>query len=510
MTSPFADKNPKDLSPLDEVVATPADDVAGVVQKARAAQRAWAEVPVYERAQVIAKAKDRLLDRAEALATTVSDETGKPMAEALLADVVASADVFDFWCASIEELTAPKEIDLDGLSYPGKQGTIHKDARGTIGVIMPWNFPVALPLRTLVPALLAGNAVVFKPSEISARSGRAVVDLFDGLLPKDVLSLVQGGGDVGAALCAADVELVVFTGSVRTGRKVAAACAERLIPCSLELGGKDAAIVLDDANLERAALGVAWGALSNAGQNCAAIERVYVQKGIADKFIERLTATVKGLKAGADVGPLTTEAQRAIVKEHVDDAIERGGKVLCGGEVGKEGYAFDATVMRVESDDSRLMQEETFGPVIPVRVVADEAEAMQLANASKYGLTASIWTKNLERGERLAHELKAGVVTINNHSFTGALPAAPWSGHGETGYGITNSHLALDAFTRPRFILVDKGKQKRELWWYPYTETVTTIALAMAKLRSGTTGLFAKIGALFKLLGAMPKRLGGG
>ncbi len=510
MTSPFADKNPLDLSPLDEVVATSPDDVASIVKRAREAQLGWAETPVYERAAIIAKVKDRLLDRAEALAKTVSDETGKPMAEALLADVVASADVFDFWCASIEELTAPQEIDLDGLTYPGKQGTIYKEARGTIAMIMPWNFPVALPLRTLVPALLAGNAVVFKPSEISPRSGKAVVELFEGLLPKDVLSIVQGGGDVGGALCACDVELVVFTGSVRTGKKVAAACAERLIPCSLELGGKDAAIVLDDANLERAALGVAWGALSNAGQNCAAIERVYVQKGIAEKFIEKLTATVKGLRAGQDVGPLTTEAQREIVKRHVDDAKEHGGKVLCGGEPGKDGYAYEATVMRVESDDSLLMKEETFGPVIPVRVVADEKEALELANASKYGLTASIWTKDLARGERLARQLKAGVVTINNHSFTGALPAAPWSGHGETGYGITNSHLALEALTRPRFVLVDKGKAKRELWWYPYTPTVVTIALAMAKLRSRTTGVFAKLGALLRLLGAMPKRLGGG
>jgi len=366
---------------------------------------------------------------------------------------------------------------------------------------------IALPL---VPALLAGNAVVFKPSEISPRSGQAVVDLFKDVLPEGILSIVQGGGDVGAALCAAEVDLVVFTGSVKTGRKVAAACAERLIPCSLELGGKDAAIVLADANLDRAALGVAWGALTNAGQNCAAIERVYVEKAIADKFLAELTRVVKTLRAGDDVGPLTTAAQLDIVERHVDAAKQAGAQMQAGGEAPEEGYAYPATVLKVETDDLDLMREETFGPVIPVRVVEDAKQAIELANASRYGLTASIWTKNVRRGEELALQLRAGVVTVNNHAFTGALPAAPWSGMGETGYGITNSPMALEALTRPRFVLIDRGRSKRELWWYPYTATLTTIALAMAKLRSGTTGVFQKLGAIFSLLGAFPKRLGGG
>lgn len=503
----FSTKSPLDGKKLDDVTATPPDEIADVVSAARKAQPAWADLGPAARADIVLRAKSALLDRAAAIGKTLHDEIGKPEGEGLLAEVLPSADVFDFWCKSIEELLAPTDVELDALSYPGKSGTIARDPRGVVAVIMPWNFPVALPLRTIVPALLAGNAVVFKPSEVSPRAGKLVAQFFEGILPKGVLGLVQGGGDAGAALCAADVDLVVFTGSVHTGRKVAHACAERLIPCSLELGGKDAALVLDDANIERAARGVVWGAMSNAGQNCAAIERVYVDKKIADAFTKRVAELTKSLRFGADVGPLATAAQRTIVKAHVDDAKSKdGAKVLAGGSALEEGYGFEPTVLRLESDDTSLMRDETFGPVLPIRVVADAEEAIKLANDSKYGLTASVWTKDLDRGRAIANRLRAGVITINNHAFTGALPQAPWSGHGETGYGITNSPLALDAFTRPRFVLVDRSRASRELWWYPYSPALETIALSFAKLRSKTTPIVDKIRALFSLIGAFVAR----
>lgn len=507
--TPFATKSPLDLSDLDPVEPTPAKDVADLAKKARGAQRAWARLSPRERADKLLPLKDRILDAAERIGKLVHEEVGKPIEEALLAEVLPSADVVSYWTASIEELLESVEVDLDPLAYPGKVGVIHKEARGVVGVIMPWNFPVALPLRTLVPALLAGNAVLFKPSEIAPRSGALLDELFAGLVPDHVLTVVQGGGDVGAALCAAeDVDMVVFTGSVRTGRKVAAACAERLIPCALELGGKDAALVLADADLERAAQGIVWGALGNAGQNCAAIERVYVVKEVADAFSKRVVELVKELKA-SDVGPLTTEAQRTLVTEHVDAAREAGAKILCGGKKLDEGYGYAPTVLQVDIDDLAVIRDETFGPVLPIRVVADAAEAVERANDSRYGLTASIWTRNFAKGAELAHELRAGVVTINNHSFTGALPGAPWSGVGETGYGITNSPFALEGLTRPRFILVDRSRGKREVWWYPYTPILRTIALAFAKLRSGTTGIGGKLSALFTLIGALPKRMKG-
>ena len=508
-TSPFAMRSPIDGEALDAVEATPLSDIADIVTRARDAQAKWAALTPYERVKALLPVRNRILDRAERFANVVGREVGKPEVEVVLSEVLPSADVVDYWADKIEELLDPEDVVLDPLSYPGKRGVLYRDPRGVIALVTPWNYPVALPLRSLLPALLAGNAVIFKPSEISPRSGALVADLFEGLLPAGVLTIVQGGGDAGAALSSADVDLVIFTGSVATGRKVAHACAERLSPCALELGGKDAAIVLADANLDRAANGVVWGALTNAGQNCAAIERVYVEKKIADAFSNKVLELVKNLPA-KDVGPLTTDAQRSTVVRHIDDAKESGGKLLAGGEKGDKGYAYSPTVVAVDKDDSALMKEETFGPVIPIAIVENADEAIARANASRYGLTASIWTKKVRVAEEMAKRLRAGVVTINNHAFTGALPSAPWSGHGETGYGITNSPLALDAMTRPRFVLIDKNRAKRELWWYPYTDTLKTIGYAFCVLRSKTSGIFRRIGALFTLVRAVPKRLIGG
>jgi acyl-CoA reductase-like NAD-dependent aldehyde dehydrogenase len=412
--------------------------------------------------------------------------------------------VVDFWSRSIEELLGATEIELDRSSYPGKTGWTFREPRGVVALITPWNYPVALPLRTLVPALLAGNAVVWKPSEVTPASAVLVADLFAGLLPEGVLEVAYGAGDIGAALAEADVDLVVFVGGVETGKKVAHACAERVSPCSLELGGKDAAIVLADANIERAANGVVWGALTNAGQNCGAVERVYVELPVAEAFIERVKAEVAALRPGIDIGPMTTERQRGVVAGQLADEVAAGGKIRQGGTTNERFIA--PTVVRVESDNSTLMTEETFGPIIPIAVVANVEEAIARANASKYGLTASIWSKNISRAEELALQLRVGVVTINNHSFTGALPAAPWVGRGLTGYGVTNSPFALDSLTRPRFVLTDTSGAARELWWYPYTPALTQVATSMALVRSSSTNIFRKVGAVFRLIGGFLKR----
>jgi acyl-CoA reductase-like NAD-dependent aldehyde dehydrogenase len=507
--SPFANVSPVDGSALAAMTATAPSEVSAIVARARAAQTAWAEKPVRERAKLLLSVKDRILDRAELVAKEIHQETGKPEVEALLSEVLPTADVIDYWTESIEELLDATDLEFDRFHYPAKHGVLYREPRGVIALITPWNYPVALPLRTIVPALLAGNTVVFKPSEVTPRTAKLVSDLFEGVVPSGVLELALGGGDVGGALAAADVDLVVFTGRVATGKKVAHACAERVSPCVLSLGGKDAAIVLADANLPRAAAGVVWGALTNAGQDCASIERVYVEASIAKRFIDAVVTEVKALRPNVEFGPLTTLAQKDAAVAHVTAAKAAGATVLVEGEPRGQGTAGDSRsekmllpiVLQVENDDSPIMREETLGPVIPIAVVADAEEAIRRANASRFGLTASLWTKNVHNAQKMARRLRTGIVTINNHAFTGALPAAPWGGQGESGYGVTNSPFALDGFTRPRFVLTDRSSKRRERWWYPYTPAMMKTALALTVLRSGTAGILKRVAALFQFLG---------
>ena len=500
----FSETSPRNGSPLPPVRGTELVEIATIITLAHQAQSLWAERSIEARIEALTSFKGRLLDRGTELGKLISLETGKPEVEALLAEVLASAEVVDAWCKHISGWLEDEMVALDATSYPKKEAWITRVPRGVVAIIMPWNYPLALPLRTIVPALLAGNSVVFKPSEVTPRTGAILGELFQGLLPDGLFAVVQGGREVGTALVAAPVDLVAFTGSVASGRKVAAACAERFVPCSLELGGKDAAIVRHDADLDRAASGIAWGAFTNAGQNCASIERVYVHESVAALFLKKLVATVQTLRAREDVGPLTTQAQFNTVQRHFSEAVAGGAEVLVGGT--SDGLYFTPTVLRVTDDSCAIVTEESFGPLLPVMIVASDDEAISRANASRFGLTGSIWTKDERAAERMAAKLRTGVITINNHSFSGAIPLLPWTGVGESGTGITNSHHALDHLTRPRAMLVDRNKAPRELWWMPYGAALEPIARSLLELKRPGSSLGAKLHALFVLLTHLPKR----
>ncbi len=504
--SPFSNESPLG-GRLDAVDTTDPARLGETIDEARVAQLAWSALDLRERVRRLRGLKKNLLSRAEAIAELVHRECGKPVVEALLGEVLPSADLVDYWCASIEELLADTTIELDALTFPGKSGRTIRAPRGVIALITPWNYPIAIPLRTIVPALLAGNSVVLKPSEITPRSGAVIASLFDGLLPPNVLRIVQGGADVGEALVDGGVDLVVFTGSVATGKKIAVACAQKLVPTSLELSGKDAAIVLDDAPIERAANGIVWAAFTNAGQNCASVEVAYVHEKIAKAFIERVVALVGALDPKRDLGVMTTMRQMQIVKGQVERAVADGAEILAGGvPVADESRAFPPTVLRITDEATPLLEDETFGPVLPIVIVQSAAEAIEKVNHSRFALTTSLWTRDLDRARPMALALRSGVVTVNNHGFTAALPEAPWTGVADTGFGVTNGPHALSALTRPRFILEDASRSKSELWWYPYTPSLRSLALAMAKVRGGA-GIVGRIQAFFSLLIALPKRL---
>lgn len=503
-------RSPRDGRVLAEVEVTAPASLPGLVATARKAGRAWASVSMKERVRTIERIRDRWLAQGPALARVLMDEGGKSESEALMSEVVPSVDLFDYWVKAAPGFLEREAVPLNPLNFPGKRGFIEYEPCGVVGLVTPWNYPSSIPVRALVPALLAGNAVVWKPSEYSMLVGRAVYDLFAAELPPGVLVLVQGDGAVGEALVDAPVDLVSFTGSAAVGKRIAARTAERLIPVSLELGGKNAALVLDDADLDRASAGVVWGAFANAGQNCAAVSRCYVQRSVAAEFERRVKARLAAVKTGEtgtelfDVGPVINERQLARMEGHVAGAKAAGVEALGGAaKIEAAGYWFAPTVLKSPGKELAVSREETFGPVLSMHIVDTEDEAIKLANEGDYGLSASVWTKSLKRGEAVAMRLDVGTVTVNNTSFTPVIPNAPWSGRRSSGHGATNSHRALAEMVKPKFVLLDANKGG-ELWWFPHDAGLRDLARALLGFLD--RNLLRKLRALPTVLRLMPAR----
>ncbi|MBT9557613.1 MAG: aldehyde dehydrogenase family protein [Myxococcales bacterium] len=495
---PFAagSVNPATLAPLPAWSPTPPEAVAGVVTAARRAQPGWAALAPSERERRIIRVGQALMERRAEISNLLWSETGRPPLESFMADLAVCVGYCKRAVAVSRKALAPEKVPLSSLEFPGKRATTYAVPRGVVGVIAPWNYPVANFMKSVLPALLAGNAVVMKPSEHTPRSGAWLAALLSEICGQGgdgaLVGLVQGDGRVGAALIAGGVDSIVFTGSVSSGRKVALAAAERLIPCSVELGGKDAAIVLADCDLDRTVLGIAQWGLHNAGQNCAAIERVYVEDAIADAFIEKLGRVVARLRVAtsdkdgeSDLGPLQNAAQLAIVERHVTDAVSAGARVVCGGARVGPGYGFQATVLDRCSNDMTVVAEETFGPVIAVIRVPDAERAVAAANDSRYGLNGSVWTRDLARGESLAHRLEVGVAYVNNHAVAGTMPEIPWTGVRETGTGIAQSRHAYGSYVRRQTIFIDRHKDP-EPYWMPSDGRSRAFAEALAGMQLGS------------------------
>ncbi len=475
-------QDPRTGEVVGQLPVTPVEAVADLVARARSAQVAWAGRTLDDRKAAIRSLARVFMGRAADLVDALVSEIGKPAGEAWTSEVVTAQELFDGWLEMIDDELADVPVPLNPVNYPGKDVLVRLEPIGVVGMIMPWNYPVHLPLRTIVPAVLAGDAVVWKPSEHAARCGAILDEIFRASLPPDLVITVQGGGAQGGALIDAGVDRVVFTGSVPTGRVVAQRAAARLVPCSLELGSKDPAIVLHDADLDRTVNGLVWGAFHNAGQDCSSVERVYVDARIHDAFVEKVVAAAKALRSGADVGPLIDEAALRKVHGHVTSAVAAGAAIRCGGEPTGQGWHYPATVLTDVTDDMAVMREETFGPILPIAKFSTEDEAVARANDTPYGLCASVWSRDIGRAEALAARIRCGVSYVNNCSFTGPMAGASWGGRKESGYGVTGSRFGLDALVAPRTVVVDRSRQKKEMWWYPYGDNLVTMARGLVEL----------------------------
>ncbi len=464
-------RRPQDGAPVGSVTVDGPDEVRAAVARARGAQQGWASLELAHRVRLLGEFRHVIARGAEEIAARIVAETGKPEVEALT-EVTTVVSLCRYFERRALRLLGPRRVGSGWLQW--KRSTILQEPYGVVGVIAPWNYPFILAAEPALTALFAGNGVVLKPSERAPFTGAILEELLTETdLPTRLIQVVQGGAETGSHLVASGIDRLHFTGSPAAGRQVLAAAAPRLLPVSLELGGKDPALVLSDADLDRAARGIAFGAFFNAGQTCLATERVFVESSVYESFLRRLIRFTSELRAGsggeAEVGPLTTPEQLAIVEEQLADAVERGARVLCGGHrIDPASNVFLPTILADVNERMRVMREETFGPLLPVVEVADEDEAVRRANAHPMGLFASVWTGDPERGRALASRLRGGGVSVNDTLSHWAVPALPMGGVDESGFSRVRGDEGLLAFSRSRVLLENRLDLAREPWWFPY------------------------------------------
>ncbi len=469
--------NPATGKIIAEIPVSTPEDVDEAASAAKNAFQAWRRLSVEERCRYMLQARDLLLDHREEILDLLVAETGKAIIDAQ-AEFLTVFETFRFYTSHAQEFLADETVNVHLLK--NKRVKVEYPPTGLVVTISPWNFPLDLSLTPAIPALIAGNAVIIKPSEhTSLAVMRAVEIINEAGLPDGLLQVLVGFGDVGAAL-GEHADAITFTGSVATGRKVATAAAQRLVPCTLELGGKDPAIVLDDADLDRAAHGVVWGSFFNSGQVCMSVERVYVHEAIYDAFVDRVVELTRDLRQGVpwdynvDVGAMIDPHQKHIIERHIQDALDKGAEVLVGGKraEGVEGDFFEPTVLVDVDHSMQIMKEETFGPVMPIMKVRSAFEAVQLANDSEFGLNSSVWTGDNRRGRDIARQLEAGQVCINDVVASYLALEAPYGGVKHSGIGRRKSKDEMRKFVQPKTVLEDIFKLKKEPYWFPYNEGV--------------------------------------
>ena len=486
--------NPATGETLGYFEKTPPASLPQLVARARAAQAAWVRIPVRERCARLSDLRDRIMSSRDVLADAVVAESGKPRVEALFADIFVAVDTAAYFAKNTERLLSPESVSHHSTAAKAKSGKLTYEPLGIIGIISSWNYPLAIPLSQIIPAVAAGNAVICKTSDFTPHCGALIEKLFaDAGFPKDLVTIVQGGGEVGQALIDADPDKVLFTGSVATGRRVAEACAKRLIPTVLELGGKDAMIVLADADLDVAASAAVWGSYTNCGQVCLSVERLFVDQSVSDEFAARCVAKTKKLRLGpgsaptTDVGPMIRPQHVQRMVDLVEDAVSRGARILCGGHprVDLGPNFFEPTVITNVDSTMKLFQEETFGPILAMQTVPNSEEAITRANDSPFALSASVWTRDASRGEAIAKRLRAGAVMINDAISYFAIAEAPHGGCGASGWGRTHGRAGLLEMVQTKYIDVDRMPRREKPWRYRYGADLERAADAFLQFEFG-------------------------
>jgi len=489
---------------LGEVPVMNAEQVRDVVARARRAQDAWAVLSVEERGERLLRYRDALIDRGEEVIDLLSRETGKPRHEALLHELLLVADMITYWAKAAPRILAHEERPLHLFKH--RRTVVTYTPRGVVGIISPWNFPLQLMLRDVIVAVIAGNAAVVKPSEVTPLICVKAKEIWDACgMPEDLFGMVTGYGPTGAALIDAGIDMCVLTGSVQTGRRVAAACGERLIPCVMELGGKAPLIACHDCDIERTARSIVGGGFAHSGQVCLSVERVYAHRDVYEPLLARATELTQKLRHGdpaiefCDIGGITFEKQIEVAENHIADAVSKGAEIRTGGKrISGAKQAFEPTILANCTHDCSVMTEEIFGPIVPFMRVSSEEEALTLANQSHLGLNAYVFSEDPVRARRLAEHIDAGCVIVNDVLLNGGITEAPFGGIKHSGFGRVMGEEGLRAMCNVRHINLERIKlPPNNPFAFPYTEKRYHWGLKAMRALFTSGGIFKRLSELF-------------